>query len=48
MTREEAQAFAESINVPYLETSAKERTNIEESFLQLATNIYECLPEQDK
>lgn len=32
-------AYAESLNVPFLETSAKNSTNVEQAFMTMATEI---------
>lgn len=34
-----AQAFAEEIGIPYIETSAKNATNVEEAFMTMAGEI---------
>lgn len=36
---EEAKAFAASLNIPFLETSAKSASNVEEAFLTMATEL---------
>jgi Ras-related protein Rab-1A len=36
-----AKAFADSLNIPFLETSAKNATNVEEAFLAMARQIKE-------
>ena len=45
---EEAKKMAESQGMVYLETSAKNRINVDESFMELTKSIYEQLPEKDK
>ena len=45
---EEANKMAESQGMVYLETSAKNRINVDESFMELTKSIYEQLPEKDK
>jgi Ras-related protein Rab-1A len=34
-----ARAFAEEIGIPYIETSAKNATNVEEAFMTMAAEI---------
>ena len=36
---EKARAYAESLGIPFLETSAKTATNIESAFLQVTTAL---------
>jgi len=36
---EEAKAFAEERGIPFLETSAKDATNVEKAFIQMASDI---------
>jgi len=35
----QAQEFAESLGIQFIETSAKERSNVEEAFTMMATQI---------
>ena len=44
----EAKEFADSHNMSFLETSAKQRINIDDSFMMLTKQIYDLLPESDK
>merc|ERR1712083_782831 len=39
VTTETAKEFAEGLDIPFLETSAKNATNVEESFLTMAAQI---------
>merc|ERR1711879_454282 len=39
VTHETANEFAEGLGIPFLETSAKNSTNVEEAFLTMATEI---------
>lgn len=39
VTREQGQALADSFGVPYFESSAKERLNVEESFHELVSSM---------
>jgi Ras-related protein Rab-1A len=39
VTPEEGKSFAETLNIPFLETSAKAATNVEQAFLTMATEI---------
>lgn len=39
VTSQEGQEYAKSLNLPYIETSAKTRMNIEESFFELVRNM---------
>ena len=39
VTKEQGQALAQSVGVPYFESSAKERLNVDESFHELVTSI---------
>ena len=48
VTKKEAEEFARTLGLKYIETSAKERINIDETFLLLSEQIYESLPEGDK
>jgi len=41
VTQETAQAFADKLDVPFLEASAKEATNVEEAFLTMAKKLIE-------
>ncbi|KAH6554735.1 hypothetical protein KP509_1Z310700, partial [Ceratopteris richardii] len=41
-----AKAFADEIGIPFLETSAKNATNVEEAFLTMATEIKNRLASQ--
>ncbi len=34
-----AKEFADSLGIPFLETSAKNSTNVEEAFIKMATEI---------
>ena len=43
---EEARAFAEERGIPFLETSAKNSTNVEESFLTMAREIQKRMQSQ--
>ncbi len=40
MTREEATALAEQLNLSYMETSALNATNVEQAFILLVKSIY--------
>jgi hypothetical protein len=40
VTEEEAQRFADSYGVPYIETSAKTGENVDEAFMMLAERVY--------
>lgn len=48
MDTEEAKRFAEKLNIPFLEASAKQNTNVEEAFITMATDVkntqYKTLP----
>lgn len=44
---EESKSFADSLNVPFLETSAKDSTNIEEAFYGISANIMRRISEDD-
>ena len=44
MTAEEARAKSEELSVPFLETSAKASTNVEEAFLTLASELLRRAP----
>ncbi len=44
VSREEAQSFADSQNMKYLETSAKEKINVDESFMLLSKQVLEIQP----
>ncbi len=46
MTTEEAEAYAASIDAIYLETSAKDNSNVEDLFVKLSTRLPPP-PEQD-
>lgn len=39
MTKEEAEKFASKNNLVYIETSAKEHTNVDRAFIEPATKI---------
>ena len=39
VTTEQAKAYADSLEVPFLETSAKDATNVEEAFLTMAGEL---------
>jgi len=39
VTPEEGKAFADTLSIPFLETSAKAATNVEQAFLTMATEI---------
>jgi len=39
VTSEEGKAFADTLSIPFLETSAKAATNVEQAFLTMATEI---------
>ncbi|KAI6655969.1 hypothetical protein LOD99_1703 [Oopsacas minuta] len=39
--------FADSLNIPFIETSAKENINVEQAFVLLAAMIVKKLPETD-
>lgn len=43
VTREEAEELAATCGMEYIETSAKEATNVEESFTALTKDIYELV-----
>ena len=44
VTAEEARAKSEELSVPFLETSAKSNTNVEEAFLTLASELLRRAP----
>ena len=46
--QKEGKEFADSHNMSFLETSAKQRINIDDSFMTLTKQIYDLLPESDK
>ncbi len=48
VTQKEAQEFADSHNMVFLETSAKARINVDESFMALTKQVYDCLPDNEK
>ena len=43
-----AMAFCDSISLPFIETSARDSTNVDELFLQLAQQIMSNLPPEAK
>jgi hypothetical protein len=43
VSREEGEELAKHYGIPYLETSAKSNTNVEESFITMATQIKKSL-----
>jgi len=43
VTTKEAQEFADSLNLEFLETSAKQSTNVDEAFSKMARSIMEKL-----
>lgn len=45
VTTEEAKEFADQLNLEFLETSAKDSTNVEEAFSKMAAAIKEKLEE---
>jgi Ras-related protein Rab-1A len=48
VSKKEGQDFADSLGVSFLETSAKTRVNIDESFMTLTKQVYELLPDTEK
>lgn len=48
VSKKEAKEFADNLGISWMETSAKERINIDDSFMGLTKEIYECLPETEK
>ena len=48
VSSKEGQEFADSIGVGFLETSAKQSVNIDESFMTLTKQVYELLPDTEK
>lgn len=46
VTYEQAKAFAEKLEIPFLETSAKAATNVEKAFLTMAAEIKQCITVQ--
>lgn len=48
VSAKEAKEFADSLGISFLETSAKQRVNIDESFMTLTKQIYELLPETER
>ena len=48
VSTQEGKDFADSLGVSFLETSAKQRTNIDEAFMTLTKQIYELLPETER
>lgn len=47
VTSEEAEELASACNMKYIETSAKEAINVEESFTVLTKDIYELVKQGD-
>jgi Fe2+ transport system protein B len=43
VTSEEGKGLAKEYNIPFIETSAKEGTNVEEAFLTIATAVKDRL-----
>ena len=48
VSKEEGRKLADSLGISFLETSAKEKINIDEVFQNLSKQIYECLPDSQK
>lgn len=48
VSTEDGQRLANRLNLPYIETSAKTRTNVDESFLKLASSILKYEKQQDE
>ena len=48
VSREEAEEFAKSHNIKYIECSAKSDVNIKEAFDEISKQIYNVLPESEK
>ena len=48
VTAKEGKEFADSLGISFMETSAKQRINIDESFMTLTKQIYELLPETER
>ena len=48
VTSKEAKEFSESLGISFLETSAKQKINIDEAFMTLTKQIYELLPDTEK
>ena len=48
VSKKEGQDFADSLGIQFLETSAKEKINIDEIFIKLASTVYESLPESER
>ena len=48
VTTKEGQDFADSLGISFLETSAKQRINIDEAFMTLTKQVYELLPETER
>ena len=44
----EGKEFADGLGIGFLETSAKQRINIDESFMTLTKQVYELLPDTEK
>ena len=48
VTSKEAKEFSDSLGISFLETSAKQKINIDEAFMTLTKQIYELLPETER
>ncbi len=48
VSTKEGKEFADSLGISFIETSAKERINIDDAFMGLTKQIYDCLPEAEK
>lgn len=46
MSYNEAKAFADELGIPFLETSAKDATNVEQAFYSLASEILKRVSSQ--
>ena len=48
VTAKEGKEFADSLGISFMETSAKQRINIDEAFMTLTKQVYELIPDTEK
>ena len=48
VTTGEGQDLAKSFSIPFMETSAKARINVDEAFMALTKQVYDSLPDNEK